>query len=232
MGVVNTINFYEAMEKINRTNSYLLLGNGFSCAFDSCFKYKPLRNEADFKEKSHLEGIFEGLNTNDFEYVIRSLKMSIDILNNYENCEFIRKKLDDDAHSVSEILVETLSAKHPASADVISDNQYKKCLEFLSKFEIIYTLNYDLLLYWVLVHGLKHGLINVKDGFSEPSCDNCYRSFNTDISPDFFFLHGGLHLFVSGQDTYKLTYVSTGRAIIEQVNKEIRNGQYPLFVAE
>lgn len=46
------------------------------------------------------------------------------------------------------------------------------------------------------------------------------------------FLHGALHLFDSGKELLKYTWVRKGVPLIEQARSALHNGAFPLFVAE
>jgi len=48
-------------------------------------------------------------------------------------------------------LVKVITNNHPLNSAEIEKEKKIACLEFLKNFEIIYTLNYDLLLYWVIM---------------------------------------------------------------------------------
>ena len=63
-----------------------------------------------------------------------------------------------DAASLKEILVSTIAENHPNVPGDIPEAKFWTCRKFLSYFlgsgrdGQVYTLNYDLLLYWTLMH--------------------------------------------------------------------------------
>jgi hypothetical protein len=67
------------------------------------------------------------------------------------------------------------------------------CVEFLNPFSKIFTTNYDLLLYWVIIKSrgkFGDGFLNAKDanGFRGP--------FEEDRLCNVYNIHGGLQLFL------------------------------------
>lgn len=219
----------------NMTKKYLLLGNGFSSAlYPDIFRYSSLLAEADFQDKPHLKSVFEKLKTQDFEHVIRSLEIASEFLKCYSVDESLTGRLKEDANAVRKVLVETISKKHPHKVTALDENAIKSCNLFLNNFSKIYSLNYDILLYWVLLSGRDGRDEDIDDGFRLPDGEfgADYRTFDSPHSPTFFYLHGGLHLFDSGPDTRKYVWCDTGMAIMDQVDQALQKGLYPLFVAE
>ncbi|MBF0314312.1 MAG: DUF4917 family protein [Oligoflexia bacterium] len=232
---MSTISFDEAIKR-SKGKRYLLLGNGFSISlFPKVFSYNSLLSEADFENKNTKE-VFNILKTSDFERVIKSLKDTAKIVPIYsENNEKLAEEIKQEADSLKNILVETITKNHPAKISEITDQQLKSAMAFLKNFQgnKIYTLNYDLLLYWTLLSG-ESGPDKIDDGFRNP--DNefgaDYRTFDSPQSPTFWYLHGGLHLFDAGSEVRKYIWSNTGRPIMGQVREALDKELYPLFVAE
>ena len=105
----------------------------------------------------------------------------------------------------------------------------------------VFTLNYDLLLYWTLMHDdMPFGeqvQLERNDGFGndedDPDADYVVWQGETGAhSARIHFLHGALHLFDSGNELKKYTWVRKNIPLIEQARDAINNNAYPLFVAE
>ena len=108
----------------------------------------------------------------------------------------------------------------------------------------IYTLNYDLLLYWILMHDdeLLDGSdptieFSASDGFGneedDPDADYVVWQGETGAhSAKVHFLHGALHLFDAGNELQKFTWVRTSAPLIDQARAAIEADKFPLFVAE
>lgn len=148
------------------------------------------------------------------------------------------------AARIKDVLVTTIAGQHPSRPNDISDRQYEACLGFLKKFltgqkvqkdNKIYTLNYDMLLYWTLMHGLGKRLIDFDDGFrTDPYNTETEYVVWDDSAHDqnVFYLHGALHLFDGGHELQKYTWCRTDKPLIDQARDAISKNLFPLFVAE
>ncbi|HAU1719438.1 TPA: DUF4917 family protein [Legionella pneumophila] len=145
-----------------------------------------------------------------------------------------------DIAQLKNILVETISKNHPDNPTAISDTQYQSCQIFLSEFQTIYTLNYDLLLYWTVMHNQNE----FNDGFEDPHSElallgqEYYEekyvkwSMGNETSANILFIHGALHLYDAGIETRKYCWKRTGVSLKEQILMGMDDEMYPLFVAE
>jgi len=221
---IKVISFADAIKK-STDKPNLLLGNGFSIACkQDIFTYKALLDEANFKTKCpNGEKLFQIFQTSDFEAIIQKL----------EDSEMI-KQIKKDAKCIRENLIKTLTAKHPNMPNEISNEQYKSCRIFLSCFDRIYTLNYDLLLYWTLMHDELDDLkIDCKDGFKKSEDASGYVVWDSgQYDQNIFYLHGALHLFDAGYEVQKYTWINTGVKLIDQIKVALDKKMFPLFVAE
>ena len=132
-------------------------------------------------------------------------------------------------------MVRAISGSHPDLLSEISDESYKACRRFLSKFKRIFTLNYDLLLYWAVMQKELEPDVQSDDGFRNPEDEQeeyvtweVENSYNQNI----YYLHGALHLFDAGVELQKYTWSKTGVRLTEQTRMALDDGKYPLFVAE
>src|SRR5882757_2035948 len=159
-----TFKFLAFNQALQQGNSYgkkhLLLGNGFSIACKpDIFAYGSLFEEAKKTMSKELAAIFAAMGTQDFEEVIRALQHAAVIVGVYRP-KFMRTKnlLLADAEKLKTDLIQAVAGRHPARPNDIADDRYSACRAFLSNFVgegaggKIYTMNYDLLLYWALMH--------------------------------------------------------------------------------
>ena len=117
----------------------------------------------------------------------------------------------------------------------VSPTAYSACRTFLAHFGTIYTLNYDLLLYWTLMQDELTPAITGDDGFRTPeSGPATYVTWEVENSDqqNVFYLHGALHIFDAGAELKKYTWVNTGVRLIDQVRDALKDDLYPLIVAE
>ncbi|MHB1946947.1 MAG: DUF4917 family protein [Gammaproteobacteria bacterium] len=222
----------------------LLLGNGFSIAFDkSIFSYKSLYEQAQelglFEKISRsIPSLFESISTFDFEHIMQVLKHFVIAGSSYDVEKELLTKAKQDEDDLKQILVEAITRNHPDDPASISEYQYSSCFKFLSNFKTIYSLNYDLLLYWVIVHFLDK--LKLKDGFydgntgAEVYYQDDYVIWPTaqSSSADIYFLHGALHLFDAGNEIRKFCWSRTGVKIKKQILDALDHGMFPLFVSE
>lgn len=137
----------------NSANPALLIGNGFSQAFSEKFGYKALREKAPLTSLTPgvtKDDLFDHAGTNDFETVIRTLEHAAELHDLYDKNGTLRTRLREDAELVKKGLVDALVAIHPSSAAEIKPTKYAPARSFLSNFSVVFTLNYDLLLYWAI----------------------------------------------------------------------------------
>jgi hypothetical protein len=180
---------------------------------------------------------FEALGTQDFEMVIKVLRDAKAILAAYDGVPSrLLKTIQEDADGLREVLVQTIAASHPAQPGEIEEHEYAACREFLAAFDTIYTLNYDLLLYWAQMHTEDGTIPSSDDGFRKPEDD--YDAAYVTWEPvnshkqNTWFLHGALHLFDAGTEIQKYTWVNTGIRLIEQIRDALTRDYFPIFVAE
>lgn len=221
----DVISFQDALDATEGEDKALLIGNGFSAQY---FNYANLLAETKLEEGSPIRNLFEGLGTVDFEAVIRALEDATLVERAYGNEEHAAQ-LDADAQQVREALVTAVNATHPAHREDLA-LQYESAAAFLKNFGTVFSLNYDLLLYWVNFEKTQ-----LRDGFGLGNYVNEGRfrgPFKANAHCDVFNLHGGLHLFQDEiGDVYKA--LNSGDGVISNITSEITNkGRLPLYVAE
>jgi len=228
---------------------HLLLGNGFSIACrNDIFHYGSLFSQADFSAAPEAASVFTALGTQDFEVAIRALESAATILPPYlpAGADAPRRMLQH-AAILKEILVHTIAANHPRIPPDIPDARFWACRQFLSHFlagekaGCVFTLNYDLLLYWTLMHEDMPFSTPIRlefnDGFGndEDDADADYVVWQGETNAHrarVLFLHGALHLFDSGKELIKYTWIRKGVPLIDQARQALANNAFPLFVAE
>jgi hypothetical protein len=171
---IEIISFDDAL-RTAPAKRHLLLGNGFSIALKpDIFSYKSLHSKADFSKVAFAAAIFEALGTSDFEAVIRSLMNSAKLLKVYEGVPAaLVSQLEHDAAELKNVLVAAIGHNHPSRPFDIEPQRYAACRQFLSNFDHVYTLNYDILLYWALMQDEVDRLdLRSDDGFMHPEEEN------------------------------------------------------------
>ncbi|MCW5300704.1 DUF4917 family protein [Herbaspirillum lusitanum] len=233
------LDFHDALEEAKNVGPlHILLGNGFSIACrPNIFAYGKLFEQANFENISKTARLgFQALNTQDFEKVIKALQDANKLVSTYIGPQELAEQLAQDAAGLRELLVQTIAATHPAWPGEISEEEYQACREFLANFKTIYTLNYDLLLYWVQMHVPQGERPKSDDGFRKPPDDfeSSYVVWEPSQSheQDMWFLHGALHVFDSGIEIKKYTWNNTGVRLINQIRDALNKNLFPIFVSE
>jgi len=217
------ISFDDALKQAGEKPS-LLIGNGFSIEY---FSYQNLLEKADLPASGPERALFKVLDTVDFERVIMALEAGALVERAYKNDKQADAFLAD-ADKIREALVKAVRATHPGHREDIAE-RIPTCIAFLKNFDAIFTLNYDLLLYWVILDAGK----SFQDGFGLGQEKNGFRGpFKTDAHCNVFNVHGGLHLFkTSIGEMEKRLMGASGviDAIAETITKSKR---LPVYVAE
>jgi hypothetical protein len=247
---IKILSFDQALKKSEGYGKkHLLLGNGFSIACKpDIFAYGSLFQEAKKTMSKELAAIFVAMGTQDFEEVIRALQHAAAIVGVYRP-KFVSTKrmLLADAEKLKTDLIQAVAGRHPARPNEISDQRYTACRQFLRHFVgegaggKIYTMNYDLLLYWALMHeeedvlariALSHddGFRKDHDDFDAPYVE--WQGEGAAHGQNIHYLHGALHLFDAGYHLQKYTWVNTGKALVDQANEALKKDLFPVFVAE
>ena len=224
---MKVLTFAKAIEASDAYSTrHLLPGNGFSIACrPDIFIYAKLFEQADFSGLSKsVKGAFTALGTSDFEKVIRALNDAAALGETYGVGSKIVSQMREDAIKLKELLVQTIAKSHPERPSDITDDEYTSCQAFLTHFKNTYTLNYDLLLYWTLMHHENENDRSSDDGFrtSQDDIDSGFESDYVVWEPgqsngqNTLFLHGALHVFDSGTEVQKYTWNRTRVRLIEQ----------------
>lgn len=220
----------------------LLLGNGFSIACrPDIFTYHSLFEQADFTATPELAALFASLNSRDFELVIRTLNNAEKVLNVYEPNGQTLANITAHQLALRELLINTISENHPANPGDISEEEYRSCRQFLTHFlgngtrGKVFSVNYDLLLYWTILHTLEDEPVlpcRKTDGFGRADDVLFWTGTQPSIPACVFYPHGALHLFDTGTNVTKLSPQRDGGAIVDQCRQYLAAGHHPLFVAE
>jgi len=248
--MADLISFDDAIEHSRKFKKrHLLLGNGFSIACrPKIFTYGSLFEQADFSKVPEIPKVFEALNTTDFEQVIKALEDASKTLPVYDaSFSAVATKMGEDAERLKDLLISTVGNNHPNIPNEIDDAQFWGCRQFLAHFlgpdnanGKVYSLNYDLLLYWALMHeddpdGAAIDL-ETNDGFgrdedTEPEYVN-WMGESGAHGQRVHYLHGALHLFDAGAELKKYTWINTGVPLLDQARDAMSADMFPLFVAE
>lgn len=218
-------------------NRGLLIGNGFSIAASPRFKYSSIFNCADFSKISWVKNIFTSLSTENFELILNMLKSAQLVNKAAGNIE--ESENDAKAHSaLVDIFIDTLGEIHPdnkiiyRSFECITVEQFEANGKFLEKFNVIFSLNYDILLYWsILENKLEY---KFKDNFSIKDRNRSGLSFNESFlnCTSLWYLHGALHLRTDSKGMAYKIVANQDSSILNQLKESMSLFEYPTIVFE
>lgn len=229
--------------KENRT-IHLLLGNGFSIAYDSrIFSYNALSTFIEKIDNPLLQKLFTRINTKNFEQIMQQLDNFCDIADVFSTDKELVKKIKSASLSLKESLIEAVKELHPEHVFKVPEEKSHQCSLFLSEYLSnggkIFSTNYDLLLYWVT---MRNDLKNSGDGCGrdiENSTDEYIPPEDLELSElrwgrnlkdqTIFYLHGALQFFDTGIDIVKEQY-DPDHYLLEKIKERMENKEYPIFV--
>lgn len=212
---------------------HLLIGNGFSIGCDTCFSYKSLY-EASKKAglSKRAQQIFERFGTNNFEAVMRLLEDGHWLAKIYQLVED-DSELRKDLVTLKKVLVDSIAKAHPDHTGKVADLKKAKAATFLRQFHNIFSLNYDLLPYWI---NMTMNPPLFQDGFREDADDpealSLVFSERMGDQQGIYFIHGALHIFMGEGGLRKHCWGRTMKPITSLIRDGLEKSRYPLFVAE
>lgn len=214
---------------LNKDDISILLANGFSQAWDhTVFNYKSLFEKADFGTREiEIRNLFTEFETYDFEKIMRALESAQKVCESYGVDKNKIIEIKDDQEQLKNSLVQVISETHPLRSSYVLTSQYEKAKPFIKRFSKIFTLNYDLLLYWIINKNDISPLgYFTDDGFRVETWENVG-------SQNVFYLHGGLHIYDNGVTIKKDRFKDhVDKAIVDHVKENLNIGKFPLFVSE
>lgn len=211
-----------------RDRQILLLGNGLSVNVSTRFEYQRLLDQA---KTSHLTAedlaLFAG--TTNFERALSEINTAIRV------CNVVG--VDTDAlyaryRSIQASLGHAIRQVHPSLSEIPTDVR-EAIRAQLAQYEWVFTTSYDLLIYWAMGHG---GYAPFKDHFRYGGC--C--EFDPDRADVYegeipvYYLHGALHLVVSGSGVTRKLRMNSLQTILDQFGQPIAGDPQarPLLVTE
>ncbi len=150
-------------------------------------------------------------------------------------------KIERSIERLKDGLIKTIEDVHPRWAETDQAQLERIALE-LNTFNDIYTLNYDLYLYRMILilkdkHSADTSIRPYSDFFWEIH-DERFLDFCSDSSRVYkgfrhpYYLHGALFLFRESIHDLKLRSDDSPTELMEAIGKIIREGEIPLFVSE
>lgn len=237
--------YKSVLDKLSKrpTLRHLLMGNGFSMAYDyKIFSYNALYDFIEQLNDPLLNKLFKVINTKNFELVMRQLDNFIEIAEVFESDKKLIEQLKAANEKLQHSLIDAVSALHPEHVFEIDQEKSNSCFKFLSDYldnsGNVFSTNYDLLLYWVLmrneskkaVDGFGKDLLNpreVKKGEDQDWSDLYWGKHKEEQCV--FYVHGTLPFFDNGIEIEKEVY-TTKNYLLTNIKERLEKKEYPIFV--
>jgi Domain of unknown function (DUF4917) len=222
---------------------HLMVGNGFSMAYDAdIFSYNALYDFVNALDDSTLNKVLGVVNTKNFEMIMKELEVFGAFLEAFEADRSLRASVRQCSGRLKRALLDAIKELHPEHVFSVPEAAADACANFLKLFlrtrGSIFTSNYDLLLYWVLmrkaiagaIDGFGRVLLNADDNPPPESQDWSDLRWGPNRDQQcIHYLHGALPLFDTGIDVEKEEYDSQNY-LLEKIGSRIDAGAYPIFV--
>lgn len=233
-----------SIRKNPRRQFHLLLGNGFSVSYDpNIFSYNALHDFVKNLKDKDLSKILEVVETRNFEVIMQYLDNFAALVDAFGGDPKLKKRVKDASAKLKTSLLDAVKAMHPEHVFKVPEDQSTACATFLLNFlntkGHIYSTNYDLLLYWVL---MRNGVLNHGDGCGRelendtgeymPPEDQEWSDLLWGINrskQNVFYLHGALPFFDNGVAVVKEEY-DVYNYLLQNISARMEKGEYPIFV--
>jgi hypothetical protein len=214
----------------------VVLGNGASIAVDERFSYSSLLEAALAAKLISEPGkqIFEYLQTKDFELVLRTLTHTSKI----NEVLGVRNPMVSDAYEgIRHALVEVVRQSHVAYD--AAQPHLDAAGDFLSRFRMVISLNYDIFVYWAMIKwNADHDNKWFKDCFIKGRFKADWQYLRTahgyaEGSTLVFYPHGNLALAVAVRGEECKLFGSNRGKLLDALFERWQSGEVsPLFVSE
>jgi hypothetical protein len=238
-------NYKFVVDRLNKRNypKHLIMGNGFSMAYDhNIFSYNALYDFIEKLQDSTLSKLFEVINTKNFELVMRQLDNFIEIAKAFDKEGALIKALTEANQLLQQSLIDAVSSLHPEHVFEVPEEKSKACFTFLNEYlenkGKVFSTNYDLLLYWVLIRnnpdssndgfGKEHlNPVETRRGQEAEFGDLYWGKYKEEQSV--FHVHGTLPIFDTGIEIEKEVYRDRNY-LLQNIKERMDKKDYPIFV--
>lgn len=222
---------------------HLLLGNGFSMAYDQeIFSYNALHSFIENINDDELSRILAVIENKSFELIMQHLDTLSALIAAFDGGEILKAKIESASTKLKKSLLDAVRVLHPEHVFSVPEEESKACSKFLNLFlergGKVFSTNYDLLLYWIL---MRNEICEHTDGFGRDA-----ENFEPGIAPEdiewsellwgrnkekqnVFYVHGALPFFDAGAEIIKEEY-DHNAYLLEKISARMEQGEYPIFV--
>lgn len=245
MAQTELLSYDEVIKSLNekQRQKHLLLVNGFSMSYDSgIFSYNALSKFLENLDNDILQKLFEIIKTSNFELLMEQLGNVAQIAEVFGADKKVVDKIKEATISLKESLINAIKELHPEHVFEVPAEKSAACASFLNSYLSqggqVFTTNYDLLLYWVL---MRNEIENAIDGFGRDAeeSDEWVAEDERQFSElrwgkhknkqTVHYIHGALQLFDTGIEVIKEEYTSE-HYLLDNIKTRMEKKEYPIFV--
>lgn len=221
----------------------LLMGNGFSMAYDpNIFSYNALQTFIADLSDPVVNHLFQVVKSKNLEVIMQQLHVLSDLLDVFGDYGDLKEKVAAADTGLRRGLIDAVQELHPEHVFTVPKEKVATCYKFLEPYLTnggnIFTTNYDILLYWVLMRsgcrmhndGFGYELENPEEENPEEQVFSSVLSWGPNSGgQNLHYVHGALHLFDNGIDIEKEMYDSAGY-LLHNIEERMAREEYPIFV--
>ncbi len=206
------------------------------------FSYNALSTFIDDSQNELLIKLFSIINTKNFELIMQQLDNFAEIAKAFSNDVHLVNKIEGASTTLKNSLIEAVKALHPEHVFIVPAEKSQCCHSYLNDFLAnsgkVFSTNYDLLPYWVLMRNDSKIAI---DGFGREleNPEEIIKGEDAEFSElrwgkykerqNVFYLHGALPIFDTGIDIVKEEYDSQ-HYLLHKIHERMESKEYPIFV--
>ncbi len=233
----------KSIEKNTSRDFHLLLGNGFSMAYDpEIFSYNALHDFIESQDDEELSKILGVIETKNFELIMQQLDNLSALVEAFDGGEVLKGKIDSASEKLKISLLDAVQLLHPEHVFKVPEEEVNACAEFLNTFlgrgGKVFSTNYDLLLYWILMRkgivehcdGFGRDILNYEPGIAKEDIERSELFWGRNKKQqNIFYIHGALPFFDLGAEIVKEEY-DHNAYLLKKNSGRMANGEYPVFV--
>lgn len=230
--MLGLLEFDEALRRARAANDsvHLLLGNGFSIGAHDGLGYNSLYNAARKNLPETADAVFQKYETTNFEQILQKMSDAnwiADAYGIYHHSE--HRIIQEDHDRIKDALISAIESVHPRQFELPDGMMQAEKFFLRSEFKMIFSLCYDLMLYWVMNLRAQDRKFHFQDGFlgNPPEFQDTLRRGQVPV----YFLHGALHLFRVDGKVHKLVQTEN-QWILDQIRDHISRNTFPIVVTE
>lgn len=228
------LDWSEIGARYNKPN--LLLGNGFSLQFSTNFSYSSLFNLFLQNSEPAYQTLFSQFGTTNFELIQRYLTYARKV---NELLGLPTQEVDDAIQNLKNGLIRTIEVVHPRVENINFEQLYNVAKQ-LKDFGDIFTTNYDLYLYHIIMQSRDisvddKGYLPYQDyywGSEAPTGFKQFMPYQNYPYKHLYYLHGSLCVFKHDLDILKLIRNNQNTELIDLLATQIQNDNFPVFITE